>query len=136
MGGEEKKEEEKKEEEKKEEEEEKEEEFEDLGEEPPKVELSEEEKKINFTPNRRLNDLTPPAFSASFPKYAIPEKDEGFDDVSFAWDPAPKSAEYLKEWIADKKMTVRLEDPKPRPRRKPRRRPRRKRKVQRKPRRE
>merc|ERR1711957_884396 len=77
---------------------------------PPKVELDADEKKQFFF-KHEVKDLTPIVFSSSFSKFTIPEKDEGFDDIKFEWaKDATKSAEYLKTWVMDKKLNMRVEE--------------------------
>eukprot|EP00928_Gymnodinium_smaydae_P057976 TRINITY_DN411_c0_g2_i1.p1 TRINITY_DN411_c0_g2~~TRINITY_DN411_c0_g2_i1.p1 ORF type:complete len:906 (+),score=299.95 TRINITY_DN411_c0_g2_i1:70-2718(+) len=78
-------------------------------EEPPKVALDDEDKKVNFhvspTPDMAQN-----IFNVSFAKFALPEKEEGFDDVKYIWSKAPQAAEYLKKYILSHKLTSRIED--------------------------
>jgi len=104
------KEEEEQDEEEKDEEEEAEEEEEE--EEPPKVELTEEEEKDWF-PSKPVKDLTDLDLNQSFGKFTIPEKSEGFDDICFLWQTGPKSKEYLKKWVLEKKLSSRIEDLEP-----------------------
>jgi len=100
------------EEEPKEEEEEPEAEEEEEDEEPPKVELTAEEKKVFFR-KQDTKDLTPLVMSASFTKFTIPAKDEGFDDIKYEWTKGAKCEEYLKKWILDRKLSMRVEDLQP-----------------------
>jgi len=100
--------------EKKDEEEEKESEeepmeVEEADPEPPKVTLDDEEKAKWFKPTN-LNDLSPTALNASFEKFSLPEKSEGFDEVKFVWQDAAKSAQKLASWKEEKKLTARIED--------------------------
>jgi len=103
---EEKKEEEKKEEEKKDEpmEEESEEETE-----PPKVELTDEEKKLCFAP-KRVSDLSAKEMSKYFASFSIPEKAEGFAEIKFEWQKDAAAKEYLRQKVLEKKRTCRIED--------------------------
>jgi len=83
----EKKDEEKNDDEKKEEEEEEEEDGameEEIEESPPTVELSSEEKAMPFR-KTSVKDLTPMILSASFTKFALPSKDEGFGEIKYEW---------------------------------------------------
>merc|ERR1711879_522837 len=113
MGTEEKKEEkdvemkaeEKKEEPKKEEEET----FEDLGEEPPKVELDDEDKKKNFI-DSATKDISDKQLAKHFGNFTLPAKSEGFDDIKFEWENAAKSEAYLKTWRQGKKITAIIEE--------------------------
>merc|ERR1711966_378589 len=96
------------------EEEEKEEKLEDLmdvDEEPPKVELSDEDKKAWFY--KGTPDLVPYLLSTTFTKFSIPEKAEGFDDIRYEWQKAPKCADHLKEWKLEKKVQLKIEDLRP-----------------------
>jgi len=81
-------------------------------EEPPKVELTSEEKALLF---RKLPspDLNPLALSTSMGKFTLPEKDEGFDEVRYEWSKGPKAQEYVKAWVLEKKRTTRVEELKP-----------------------
>mmetsp|Transcript_24482 Transcript_24482/g.61205 ORF Transcript_24482/g.61205 Transcript_24482/m.61205 type:complete len:878 (+) Transcript_24482:100-2733(+) len=100
-------------EEKEDEEEEKEEaEEEEKEEEPPKAELTAEEKKMSFV-KRDTKDLTPVVMSASFTKFTLPTKDEGFDDIKYEWTKGAKCDEYVKKWILERKLSMRIEDLQP-----------------------
>jgi hypothetical protein len=79
---------------------------------PPEVELTEEEKKIWFSPPV-ANDLTSTVLSQTFPTFALPEDTEGFDEINYEWQPASKATEYLRNWILEKKVTSKIEDMKP-----------------------
>jgi len=81
-------------------------------EEPPKVELTPDEKKKKFR-SKSIQDLTPYALSTTFTKFALPDKDEGFDDIEFDWSKRGKCTDYLKSWVLEKKSTTRIEDLKP-----------------------
>merc|ERR1719296_626453 len=70
---------------------------EEVSEEPPVAELTDEEKKVNFRP-KSPSDLTEAVLNKSFGDFSIPEKGEGFDEVTFEWQNASGSAEYLKTW--------------------------------------
>jgi len=100
----------KEEEEKKEDEQKEEEEL--MGDEPPAVELTDEEKATFFAP-KKCPDLSSHVMSAAFSKFTTPNKSEGFDDIRYEWDSAEKANVYLKEWVANKKLNTRIEDLKP-----------------------
>jgi len=51
--------------------------------------------------------------SASFPHFTLPEKDEGFDEITYDWQPEDKSKEYLKQIVEERKITSRIEDLQP-----------------------
>lgn len=80
-----------------------------VDEDPPKVELTADEKKLSF---RKLkeSDVTLYPLNTTFQKFSIPEKDEGFDDVRYEWNKNKEAAAYLKKWILDRKQTSRVED--------------------------
>merc|ERR1712187_492524 len=81
---------------------------EDLGDEPPKVELDDEDKKQHFL-IPVIKDITDDVLSASFGDFSIPEKSEGFDDVKFEWANASKSQDYVGTWRKQKKITSKIE---------------------------
>jgi len=111
---EEKKAEEKKEEEKKEEEK-KDEEVKEVEEEelvPPVAKLTEEEEKTWFFPHN-TKDLRRFEFNTVYTKFALPDKNEGFDEIKYEWQDAKKSQEYLRKMILEKKRTSRIEDLRP-----------------------
>jgi len=76
---------------------------------PPVVELSPEEKKQVFRPSGNP-DLTAQVFSSCFANFTLPVQEEGFDEVRFEWDRKNKSADFMKEWMLDKKLTTRIDD--------------------------
>jgi len=82
---------------------------EEMAEEPPKAELTPEEQQLNFRPSE-VKDLMPAVLSASFSKFTLPEKSEGFDAVNYEWAKGAECAEYLQEWILERKVTTRVED--------------------------
>merc|ERR1712238_104779 len=71
--------------------------------------MGDEEKKIFF---RKLPvpDLTAYLMNTSFTKFMLPEKAEGFDDLRYEWSKGTKCNDYLKQWVLDKKITMRIED--------------------------
>jgi len=85
---------------------------EEKNEDPPKVELSEEEQKQWFIKNS-TPDLVAYTLATSFPKFSVPEKAEGFDDIKYNWVDGAKSKQYMKSWIIEKKNTTKVEDIKP-----------------------
>eukprot|EP00931_Biecheleriopsis_adriatica_P077426 TRINITY_DN50_c0_g1_i2.p1 TRINITY_DN50_c0_g1~~TRINITY_DN50_c0_g1_i2.p1 ORF type:complete len:847 (-),score=293.16 TRINITY_DN50_c0_g1_i2:58-2529(-) len=87
-----------------------EEEFEDLGEEPPKAELTEEEQKLWFMPKGAMSDLSQAMLNNAYASFTIPEKEEGFDDVKYEWQPEKKAKEYLRKWVLETKLTTRIEN--------------------------
>merc|ERR1712000_504837 len=82
-------------------------------EEPPKVGLDADEKRIKFR-QKAISDLTSYSLSTTFTKFALPETDEGFDDITYEWNKTrAKCLDYLKTWVLEKKNTTRIEDLKP-----------------------
>merc|ERR1711879_525435 len=79
---------------------------------PPTVELTDEEKEIRFFKNS-IPDLTPYDLNTSFTKFSIPATGEGFDSVRFSWSKEKQATSYMKEWILERKLTTRVEDIKP-----------------------
>merc|ERR1712039_942647 len=100
------------EEEKEEKEEEQEQEEEEKEESPPKVELTDEEKKLTFRKND-VTDLMPSVLNNSFTKFTLPAKDEGFDEIKYEWTKGAKCEEYLKKWILERKLSMPVEDLQP-----------------------
>merc|ERR1712217_860083 len=80
-----------------------------MDEDPPKVELTPEEKALCFV-KVTTPDLTPTTLNTSFGSFSVPDKAEGFDEIKFNWSAAAKSKEFLKSYILDKKATTRVED--------------------------
>jgi len=80
--------------------------------EPPKVELTDEEKSVSFAP-KGVPDLAPHVLDKFYGKFSTPEKEEGFDDIQFEWLKGDKAKDYLKSWVQKKKLTSRIEDIKP-----------------------
>merc|ERR1711972_452892 len=80
-----------------------------MDEEPPKVELSAEEKK-NYFRKPLIPDISSYQMGISFGKFSVPEKDEGFEEIKFDWSKEKECKEYVKTWIRDRKSTTRIED--------------------------
>merc|ERR1712066_878581 len=80
--------------------------------EPPKAELTDEEKKQWFR-KCAVKDRSEYLFNMSFTKFSLPEKDEAFDDIVYQWQKADKCKEYLTQWIRDRKQMTRVEDLQP-----------------------
>merc|ERR1711948_142367 len=80
-----------------------------MDEDPPKVELTAEEKAMSFV-KVTTPDLTQTTLNTSFGFFSVPDKDEGFDDIKFNWSDAAKSKALVKTYILDKKATTRVED--------------------------
>lgn len=84
-----------------------------LGDEPPKAQLTDAEKKKVF--RGAVNDLAPTTLSKFLHQFTLPEKAEGFDEVKFLWDAAPKCKEYLRKWVLEAKRTTLIEHLQPAP---------------------
>merc|ERR1712217_340575 len=80
-----------------------------LDETPPKVELTAEEKKILYFKGQ-CPDMTGYLLSTSFAMFSLPEKDEGFDDITYSWAKGTKAQEYIKKWILERKLSTKVED--------------------------
>eukprot|EP00928_Gymnodinium_smaydae_P099363 TRINITY_DN9457_c0_g2_i1.p1 TRINITY_DN9457_c0_g2~~TRINITY_DN9457_c0_g2_i1.p1 ORF type:complete len:797 (-),score=272.82 TRINITY_DN9457_c0_g2_i1:183-2573(-) len=76
------------------------------------VELTEEEKKIVHKKGG-LRDLQEKVLVASFSKFSIPTKEEGFDEIKFLWQPQDKCEKFLTEYKHELKMTQKVENIKP-----------------------
>jgi len=81
-----------------------------LGDEPPKVELTDEEMKVAFRPKIGNGDLTPQVLTKSFAGFTIPEKSEGFNEVKYLWDSEQTAKDYLRKWVLTTKQNTRIED--------------------------
>jgi len=77
-----------------------------------KVELTEEEKERNFY-KRDTPDMAPKELAASYMKFSLPKKEEGFDDIVYAWQKDAECQAYLSSWVQDRKVTQRVEDLQP-----------------------
>jgi len=76
---------------------------------PPVVQLNEEEIKMTFRPTEHP-DLSEWTLSASLNDFTLPDKSEGFENVTFTWNPKTKAENYFKEWKLRKKITTKLEE--------------------------
>jgi len=82
-----------------------------LGE-PPKVQLTDEDKKIKFR-TTATKDLAETVFNTAFKNFSMPTKDEGFDAIRYEWNKEAECETYVKQFILAKKQTTRVEDIKP-----------------------
>merc|ERR1719188_1286572 len=76
------------------------------------VELTEEEKKMWFRKGK-MPDIGEKALAKFYSQFSLPTAADGFDSVSFAWQPEAACAEHLKAWVFERKMTQRVEDLQP-----------------------
>lgn len=91
--------------------EEKEAEAEEKAEEAP-VELTDEEKAMWYRQSN-IPDIGERALAKSYAKFSLPTKDEGFDAVSFEWQPEAASMKLIKDWVLEQKLTQKVEDLQP-----------------------
>jgi len=77
-----------------------------------KVALTDEEKKLWFR-KKDIPDMASKEMSAAYPKFSLPSKAEGCDEVKFVWAKEAQSQDYLKKWVQERKMTQRVEDLQP-----------------------
>jgi len=80
---------------------------------PPKVKLTEQEKRTWFPRIAAQADLSPMVLSQSFPKFLLPHTEEGFDGVEYGWLPREESERYLRRWNLERKVTTRVEEIQP-----------------------
>merc|ERR1712187_169077 len=76
------------------------------------VELTEEENRSWFFRNE-TEDLPRKDLSSSFTRFAIPDDSEGFDEIRYAWQKRDGCVDYLTRWLAEKKLTQRVEELQP-----------------------
>ncbi|CAE8633145.1 unnamed protein product [Polarella glacialis] len=75
----------------------------------PPAELTEEEKKLSYRKSN-MPDLSDSVLASSYASFSVPSKAEGFDDVTFAWQPEAACTSLLQAWVLEKKLTSRAED--------------------------
>eukprot|EP00933_Yihiella_yeosuensis_P046955 TRINITY_DN4258_c0_g1_i1.p1 TRINITY_DN4258_c0_g1~~TRINITY_DN4258_c0_g1_i1.p1 ORF type:complete len:1006 (+),score=337.27 TRINITY_DN4258_c0_g1_i1:69-3086(+) len=76
---------------------------------PPKVELTDEEKKLWYR-KTKVSDLTVKDLAVNYTKFSLPTKEEGFDAITYTWAKEDKATDYMKKWVGGKKMTQKVED--------------------------
>merc|ERR1712217_757508 len=76
------------------------------------VSLTEEDRQVRFL-KRDTPDIQAADVSSSFAKFSLPDSDEGFDQIIYAWQPEDKCKDEMKQWQLNKKMTERVEDLQP-----------------------
>lgn len=81
--------------------------------EPRPVATLTDEEKLQWFPKKRTPDIQPLTLSRCFARFSLPEKEEGFDEVRYAWSQAGPSKDYLKAWILKQKITTKVEDLQP-----------------------
>merc|ERR1712050_539536 len=75
----------------------------------PTPELTEEEKQ-QWSRKSEFPDLDPAKLAKVFADFSLPTQDDGFKHITFEWQNEEKSAQLLKEYVHEKKMTQRVED--------------------------
>jgi len=76
------------------------------------VELTDAEKALVHR-KRMVPDVSDGAIVKAYADFTLPSAEEGFDSVTYAWQPEAAVAKVLKDWIFAKKLTQRVEDLKP-----------------------
>eukprot|EP00429_Kryptoperidinium_foliaceum_P013594 CAMPEP_0176047026 /NCGR_PEP_ID=MMETSP0120_2-20121206/23354_1 /TAXON_ID=160619 /ORGANISM="Kryptoperidinium foliaceum, Strain CCMP 1326" /LENGTH=906 /DNA_ID=CAMNT_0017380441 /DNA_START=69 /DNA_END=2786 /DNA_ORIENTATION=- len=76
--------------------------------EPPKVELTDEEKKTWFR-TKQQSDLKSTVFDQCFASFTLPQQSEGFDSIKYLWQDEAAAKEYLHSKVLAKKKVTRLE---------------------------
>merc|ERR1711933_700835 len=76
------------------------------------AELSEEEKQLWYRKST-TPDLSESVLAKSYAKFSIPTAEEGFDEITYVWQPKEKCEEHLRAWMLDQKRTQRAEDLEP-----------------------
>eukprot|EP00928_Gymnodinium_smaydae_P012777 TRINITY_DN1465_c0_g1_i1.p1 TRINITY_DN1465_c0_g1~~TRINITY_DN1465_c0_g1_i1.p1 ORF type:complete len:1023 (-),score=217.72 TRINITY_DN1465_c0_g1_i1:114-3182(-) len=85
---------------------------EDLGTEPPKAELTEEEKRQWYRA-QTISDLNSNDLQAFYGKFTAPSPDEGFDDIKYIWQNEENAKAHIRNWVLQKKKTIRIEELQP-----------------------
>merc|ERR1712194_277227 len=85
---------------------------EDGDKEPPKAELTEEEKNVLFR-QRDVKDLLVNVLNSSFAQFSLPTKDEGFSEIHYEWHDEATCKAYFRAWMLEKKKTTKIEDIQP-----------------------
>eukprot|EP00931_Biecheleriopsis_adriatica_P064435 TRINITY_DN39212_c0_g1_i1.p1 TRINITY_DN39212_c0_g1~~TRINITY_DN39212_c0_g1_i1.p1 ORF type:complete len:900 (+),score=229.97 TRINITY_DN39212_c0_g1_i1:49-2700(+) len=80
-----------------------------MDQDPPKVELTNEEKRVWFV-KKPVGDLTLYLLNTTFKSFSMPTKEDGFDEIRYVWQPEQKAAQYMRSWVGERKQTSRVED--------------------------
>jgi len=73
------------------------------------VELTEEEKKV-WHRKQEISDLSQDMLAASFGKFSMPTKADGFDEVRFEWDKEASATKLFTEYVMELKRTTKVHD--------------------------
>merc|ERR1712039_966277 len=80
----------------------------------PKAELTAQEVRELFPPKGAgCQDLNQGVLGSSYSNFTVPQDGEGFDAIEFDWKPKDACEEHMKQWILNRKLTVRIDDIKP-----------------------
>merc|ERR1712217_897476 len=77
--------------------------------EPPKYQLTDDDKRIKFR-TTSTPDLAENIFNMSFQSFSVPSKEEGFDAIRYEWSKDGDCEAYVKEYVLAKKQTTRVEN--------------------------
>merc|ERR1712108_121748 len=80
--------------------------------EPPKAELTEEEKAMWFAPGA-ADDIFSTTLHSSLSHFSLPSDAEPFDEIRFPWQNSERSKAHFRSWLLEKKRTTRVEDIQP-----------------------
>lgn len=76
---------------------------------PPAATLTEAEMTVVFRP-AESPDVSDWVLAKCLNDLVLPEKSEGFDNVTYSWSARGKAEAYFKEWKLTKKLTTRVDD--------------------------
>jgi len=79
---------------------------------PPVATLSEEEQKLMFR-KKTCPDVTGTVIAENLMKFALPCKEEGFDEVENVWADDATAQAYFKKWLVKQKVFCRIDDIQP-----------------------
>mmetsp|Transcript_74979 Transcript_74979/g.163687 ORF Transcript_74979/g.163687 Transcript_74979/m.163687 type:complete len:969 (+) Transcript_74979:121-3027(+) len=75
--------------------------------------LTNEEKQSCWFAKKEREDLSKGSLGRHFANFSLPDLSEGWDEVRYVWQDESSASAYLKEWIAARKLTLRIEDLQP-----------------------
>ena len=76
------------------------------------VKLSDSEMQTWFQ-KQNGGDIPEKDLAKVFSSFALPTVEEGFHEIQFVWQGEKECSEHMKKWIAERKLTQRVEDLKP-----------------------
>merc|ERR1712217_223700 len=81
---------------------------------PPKVELTSQEKANVFVPRPGVHpDLIEAVLSSTFTQFSLPDETEGFDAIEYVWSKDKEAKDYMERWVKARKMTIRVDNIEP-----------------------